>query len=658
MSEERQQEPCGWFSRRFDARFKVRLAGTAVGVLLALLIAPATRRLVLAQIGLTLPVPATVASVAGSELGTHPNPFEPDIAFHNAHSLAAQRPDDLQLQIANAVLLHEGDTSKQKIERLRTLESRFADRPSLYANILRYEAMGWVKSHHETEQAEMSEYGAGHTQPGKPQPIDVAEYAAYDRDAAAGERLNPNNAYFPFMRAIGLFGNSRDAEALAEIDHAASCPQWNEYYDDELKGTWRIQDDTSVNNSALFHTMSAAALLFPQYAQMRGAARVTIHAAMRAEQAGRYDEGLALRKSMLRIGSLMRTQSGSLIGALVGISITELATARPAGAPFIRIASTADKAGREKRRQQFDAYLKHIDRAGEIDAFHTAQQAGDEIKSLIKPGVEYGPFNQVCSLLIWWIVDLLTLANIFWLCVLGGLGALFLRNRRAQSGLALPPSVRFLAPVGFIGGALAAPYFLTWLSPYLHGMEANTAFCMLMSGLAPIPVVVLAALLLPAKTGRQRRHWLGIYGGGLLAGFLFAGLVLWQSRGFAGISILTQVFNNLSDEGGQGGVSINWALPLCAAGMPILLGLAVSIISLVCRVPLSVGLARGYRGLMAPAAAVLFLAYGGMMLYTVRLEAQVQYGLNRTLENEVSYTADLSGKPMPHADVAKRMGGR
>ncbi len=650
MSVETSQEPGGWFARRLGARFNIRLVGAASGVLLALLIAPATRRLVLSQMGLTLPVPAAVASVAGSELGIKPDPFERQIAMPVAHAVAARHPDDLQVQIANAGLSDSTNfNSMQKIQRLRALETRFADRPELYANILRYEAMGSVKAQHLVEQCLL----AGTPAPTRPtQAIDTAEYAAYDRDAAAGECLDPNNAYFPFMRAIGLFGAGHDDEALAEIGRAARKTQWREYYNEELLGQWRLQDEGFVNNSALFHSLSAAALLFPQYAQMRGAGRVTIYAAMQAEQAGRTAEGLEMRKNVLRLGSLMRIRSQSLICALVGIAITEQAMVRPDGAPPIKYNEPRETEDREKLRRQFDAYLERIGHTSEIDAFHTEQRANDEVKDLIRRGLATGPFdNSLHNLICWWFADLMTLSNLLWLLVFGGLAALALRNRRLQSGQALSRHVRLALPLGLIGGALAAPAVLAGVSPYFLNIADGDRISMLFTGLAP----ALLLLVLPAKTGMERKQRMGMFGGSLLAGILLTGFYFWQTHGIGGIACLTQVYANLSNENGQGGPYLTDVAPWGTADVSILILSVAAIISRACRVPLSVGLARAFRGLAAPLAAVLLLAYGGMMLGTIRAEATVQYGLERTVENEGQYIADLIGKLSPHSKAIPKM---
>jgi hypothetical protein len=653
MSEERAQERSGWFGRKFDARFKLRLAGAASGVLLALLIAPATRRLLLTQVGLMVPVPATIASVAGGELGMNPDPYAKDIAFRVAHSLAARHPDDLQLQLADANL---GEfQSVVKVRRLRALESRFSDRPALYANILRYESQGEIRPRHLAELCALT----GNPMPTnaaklESQNIDPVAYAAYDRDAAIGEQLDPDNAYFPFMRAVGLFGAGHDAEALAEVERAADRPQWREYYNEELKGQWRLQDESCVNNSALFHSMLAAATLFPQYAELRAVVRVTTFAAMRAEQAGRIDEGLTLRKQVLRLGNLLRAQSGSLIGSLVGIAFTEIATERPAGAAPLSL-NDGHKApeNREKQRRQFDAYLQHIGHAGEIDAFQAAQQTGDEVKDMVAHDSMNELFDRpIQSVLYWWTIDLLTLSNILWLLVCGGLATLFLRLRGSQSGQVLPRQARWALPLGLVAGACAAPCLVTCVSPFFQAIAFGDRTTVLFAGLVP----ALLLLVLPAATGRERWQRLGIYGGSLLGGLLLTGFYFWQLRGAAGIVGIWQIYYNLSGYGGQiAGPDPRAAVLWGAAVVSLLVLVMAAIISRACRVPLSVGIARGFRGLMVPMVASLFLLYGGLMLGTVRAEAALQYGLDRTIENERQYISDFTGKLWPRSDVAKKM---
>lgn len=59
--------------------------------------------------------------------------------------------------------------------------------------------------------------------------------AAYDRDAKEGERLDPDNAYFPLMRAVGLFAARRDKEAIEAIERASRKPRWEDYTNEEAE---------------------------------------------------------------------------------------------------------------------------------------------------------------------------------------------------------------------------------------------------------------------------------------------------------------------------------------------------------------------------------------------------------------------------------------
>ena len=66
-------------------------------------------------------------------------------------------------------------------------------------------------------------------QAGRKKAYERSALEAFDRDAAAGERLDPDNAFFPLMRSVGLFAEHRDDEALAAIQRAGAKPRFQEY---------------------------------------------------------------------------------------------------------------------------------------------------------------------------------------------------------------------------------------------------------------------------------------------------------------------------------------------------------------------------------------------------------------------------------------------
>jgi hypothetical protein len=163
----------------------------AAVTMLALLIVPTTRWRVVEQIDWSLGGRAPLVSkdVVAQEM--------------RAHS------DDVRVQIADATAEKDG-----RVPRLRALLARFPDSPSLYACILSQAA------HDEIDLDRDETYLYNGSQP----PDDTRRYrkvaspsalAAFDRDAAAGEKRDPDNAYFPLVRAIGLFAGHRDVAALA-----------------------------------------------------------------------------------------------------------------------------------------------------------------------------------------------------------------------------------------------------------------------------------------------------------------------------------------------------------------------------------------------------------------------------------------------------------
>src|SRR5438876_457325 len=83
----------------------------------------------------------------------------------------------------------------------------------------------------------------------------VAALPAYDREGAEGERLDRDNAYFPFMRAAGLLAGHRDAEALAAIRRAGAKARWDDYCYDVEEPLGRLAQATGPRG-ALSRTLS------------------------------------------------------------------------------------------------------------------------------------------------------------------------------------------------------------------------------------------------------------------------------------------------------------------------------------------------------------------------------------------------------------------
>ena len=223
----------------------------AASVLIVLLIAPPTRWLVRLQA-----FPGLVGGGPGRA------------GFVRDH------PNDYQIQLGG-----QGDAPGQTpVQYARSLVPRFPDSPSLRANILRYATTDEVHLKRPEEDMLLASAApqtpAGNSPGGsRDDPPDAAALAAFDADAAAGERLDPDNAYFPFMRAVGLFAANRDAEGQAAVLRAGTKTAWREYYQDEVEGRWR-----SPSSRCARTTIAGPAIVCPGRACVRSTSAASCQA--------------------------------------------------------------------------------------------------------------------------------------------------------------------------------------------------------------------------------------------------------------------------------------------------------------------------------------------------------------------------------------------
>jgi hypothetical protein len=80
---------------------------------------------------------------------------------------------------------------------------------------------------------------------------------------------------------------------------------------------------------------------------------------------------------------------------------------------------------------------------------------------------------------------------------------------------------------------------------------------------------------------------------------------------------------------------------------PILTVVVLTITSLACRVPLSIGLTRGLRSWAAPVACVLLIGYAALLFRTVRSESNLDDAITAMSRHEGQYLASLQGKNWP-----------
>ena len=621
---------------------RLTLLGLALGILLALLIAPQTRWLVRLQ---TLTVLHQYHPLGCSSYAASP---AADTRAYDA--AAARHPDNLAVQYAQATF----NTNAQPLMNLRALTHRFPNSPMLYANILREESSRL----HLSSRADFQLSGL-------PVPKDVAlaaasspqDVAAYDKEAAAGERIDPENAYFPFMRAYGLFAAHHNAEALAAVERASVKPVWNEYLTENVEAQWRLHTEAFGDPGALPHSSILSFEMLPEYTRLREAARITVYQAVLKEQAGHLEEGFVLREALRRCGDLMRVQSTTLIGSLVGIAISTISETRPGGIPAPK--DSPGLSPEQKAQRRLEIYCAYVTKIGHPEA---ARRARDEeaarrsvqvFASLDQPFPDFtGP---LVHLTFWWMAGLALLLNAVWVLVLGLLAA-------GQARLPLTPkppigwkaaSVQFVLAVGLWLLLAIAFVFVSesWIVLVYHAAvdwrEASGVAGVLglvawlvASAMRRLPLsrrksVLKTALLLPMLVG---------------IGYGLFWLVQWVSWPLAelpqGLRALIGNMNN-SDTEQRLQTQTLWICTAATLALPLLLAFVLSLAALVRRMPLSSALVSGFQRLAVPLTCLLVLVYGGLLVGTLRQERRVSEFNRQMVAEGGRYFAAQAGQSWP-----------
>lgn len=607
---------------------RLTLLGIACGILLALLIAPQTRWLVRAQL-----MPSTLM---------------PNHSGQQKRRFVQAHPSDYQVQLAGEA---EGDHRTQ-LEYGRSLVSRFPNSASLRANILRYATVSEVRLHRNEDYLLQSRPVPAHRQPDPDNSVPTAAHlAAFDADAAAGERLDPDNAYFPFMRSIELFAAHRDAAGLAAVQRASTKHVWREYIEDEVEGRWRLNDAVYGGRDALSAGAVSASLLFPHYQNLRAAARIVVWKAVLDEKAGHPEAGLAKREAVGRCGEIMAVQSTTLIGNLVGAAINMISRSRPGGALPLKVdPRLTNEQETEKRLALYSEYVTKIGHPEAAAQARSDTQIWKQTHQITSDLGDYTYGNRMpdflhlgAALVAGWAI----LPNVLSLILLGVLAAGLSRLPRVQQRQPLPAGVT----TGFWSITILG---LLLIYAYAACDTATAAFFAALLVLVPLGCAALAALLRP-RLRRPIAMALATAGASVGLLLLLAALTFWQTQG--GVEFLSALRETLSlpgSDSASGSVPENTTaqlLPfftvLLGLTIPLLLAMVVSIVSRVKRVPVSAGLVTGFCAVMPPLVFVLVAVYGGLVLWTVRQEVRINYGLERSLHGEGQYLAQLTRQSWP-----------
>jgi|GEM_PF-3160065 hypothetical protein len=619
-----------------------------VAVLAMLLLLPGTGWFVRTQVGVEPGMAGDLLTGLGIEKPAAlalPNVFRhPERAERARAEVVRRHFDDFGVRLAAAMQREDGE---DRIRAVRDLCRDFPNEPAAHAALLRVATgggrkSGMVRVGHQEDQDRVTELREGHAPLNRSQPSsepDATELVrAFLASAEAGERLAPDNAFFPAMRTVGLFARGSDAEAMDALQRAAAKPVWDEYIPEEAVARWALLVKARGSEvGTVVRLADSSAIVFPHYAQLRGAARVATGKAVTAELAGRGAEGIATRQAVARLGAKMRSDASTLIGSLVGQAMTRIAAVRPGGTPYLKKVRGTD--GEQHARQIVDAYSAYLESQGEAGeaAWYRAEiGAAQKAKAVVSNATQDTLFGvpEVESVMAAWAVSRSLLTNAVAVIAFGLIYALMMR---------LSPSLRS-------GGPMEPPlrwaFGLALLVPATAAAMAALA-CIDAPGIAFTDTVGLAIFLavIPPIRGRYGARAVG-------RGLTLAALLLFCLGG-SGL-LLSALIDGIRQTATIGGCSTGHtlllvsgaALVLCAVA-PVLMHLAFAVLARPLRVPVSFAIARGFSALTGPVACLLLLGFAVAAVFTVRQEASAIRALGDMIQHEGRYQAQRIGHVWP-----------
>lgn len=345
--------------------------GLPLLVVVASAILPSTGWLVRLQVGL-LASPRAEALLIGGFGIKEVSPEAPRRFRRILQDVAQRHPNDYPIQLGWALRM-----AYRPYENLKKLVPRFGDRPALYAHLLRFAVLEGVRPRR-PEEAFIVGKPPSTVLPLPPPPLQLL--AEFDRFAVQGEKLDPDNAYFPMMRAVGLFAARRDVEATETLLRAGKCSRWDDYCSDETLAQLALLRTVFGEAPVIAEEAPYMSTLFPHLSALRSLARLAVYMANKAEREGGKREAADIHLALLRCGSLMRVHATHVIGNLVGIAIISTATALPDFQPGASV-SPSDRS--RQIRRHFLQYLRTQDREADVRWVESEFRATDAQLALI-----------------------------------------------------------------------------------------------------------------------------------------------------------------------------------------------------------------------------------------------------------------------------------
>lgn len=428
------------------------------GALLAVAIIPGARSTVEAEVVMSLGGRPEWARAATGE------------SWARLRRVAARHPDDADLQVGLATLPPEepdragaseeaatgGNAYSATIRGLEALEQRFPRDAAIRAHLLRHLTRGGQpagESGVQIDRPELARVNGPVRRSARPRPRHRPApemLRVFITAAEGGARLEPENAYFDAMRAVGEFAADQDEAALRDLHAAAEKPGWDDHATEETRAQWNLLDEAYGDRGIVQRSAGIEHLLLPHYAQLRAAAHLAVWHGAQREKAGDLAAARAIRHDVMQLGMTMAHASPLMIGKTVGLAIFETGTSPvPPDPPLSAPSREAFDAAMRERHQRYEKALLAQGQTAEADWVRAQRERGELLRNRTNQvQAEWQSLGGMSPERWegWWTFGILLLEQIGVLLALWAGAALLARIRDAEpAGLTRPAAIGWAA---------------------------------------------------------------------------------------------------------------------------------------------------------------------------------------------------------------------
>ena len=527
-------------------------AAAAACLVIALLLGPSTRWVLIEhlrlQAGKSSYMQSLLANLGVSQLPDG-STLRSDRSYSDAVRRAAQRhPADPGVRIVLATLDagSEGAGLGSRTSRsLREAARAMPNSAEIWATILRYDAMGSVWLGRDKEVSMLSPPSARYWYAGERSSPE--QLAAFVAAAEAGCRADPGNGYLHAMRAVGLFAQRKDADALAAMRASARSRTWADFAWVETDARLRLDREAFGRHGAFSEMCLTAATLYPHLVLLRGMARIAVTKAVQAEEGGRRAEGLAIRHDLMSLAALMRAEARTGFDAVVSAAMARMAVVRPGGAGAPEAGANGARPNARQLEAEYLRYLGSIGRSDEAEWARRQFSAARAAVSIFSDGLPGSPLlSPPTVLLARWQVGLALTAVGLWCIIMAAVSSLLSRargrrwaaaaavtlglliggwmtvtqaanarlfpvyalvlNDRSGSGATDTETARIILMQAVVPGAIGVTVVIIGLAALTSGLVARRLFVQALSGITRWAAVVCVVATAPLVVDTARRE--------------------------------------------------------------------------------------------------------------------------------------------------------